>query len=161
MPIDEKKNFLNKKFFKKSSWTRGKQLWQSCRLFFEKKKPLFLRSFSKNPWKNKQKLCQNKVMSSKWSFRLVESSVVNLAERKFERRLIIFGWLSKNDVKKNFWQKFCSPQTGLIDKQKAVLTSGLTRFRRNDIQKSLNAQWLKKKNFFAKNSLQSIPLDTW
>ena len=52
---------------------------------------------------------------------------------------------------KKFWQKFCSPQTGLIDKQKAVLTTGLTKFRRNDIKKLLNAQWWKKKNFIKKN----------
>ena len=105
MPNDEKKNF-SKKIFTKSSWTRGKQLWQICRLFFDEKKPLFLRSLSKNHWKNKQKLCQNEVMSSNWSFGLVESSVVNLAEKKFERRLIIFGWMSKNVVKKIFWQNF-------------------------------------------------------
>ena len=82
-------------------------MWQICRLFFdEKKKPLFLRSLSKNHWKNKQKLCQKKVMSSKWSFGLVESSVVNLAEKKFERRLKIFGWMSKIDVKKIFDKNF-------------------------------------------------------
>ena len=38
-----KKSFFSKKIFTKYSWTRGKQLWQTCRLFFDEKKPLFLR----------------------------------------------------------------------------------------------------------------------
>ena len=42
----KKKNFIKKNFFKKSSWIRGKQMWQICRLFFWQKKTLFLRSIS-------------------------------------------------------------------------------------------------------------------
>ena len=105
---------MKKRFFfqKKSSQNILGHVVSSCDkladYFLTKKKPLFLRSLSKNHRKNKQKLCQNEVMSSKWSFGLVESSVVNLAEKKFGRRLIIFGWMSKNDVKKNFWQNFCT-----------------------------------------------------
>ena len=45
-PMMKKKNFIKKNFFKKSSWIRGKQMWQICRLFFWQKKPLFLRSIS-------------------------------------------------------------------------------------------------------------------
>ena len=101
-----KKQLFQKKIFTKSSWTRGRQLWQICRLFFDGKKPLILCSLSKNHWINKQKLCQNKVMSSKWSFGLEKSSVVNLAEKKFERRLIVFGWMSKRDAKKIFDKNF-------------------------------------------------------
>ena len=153
--------FFKKNLFKKSSWIRGKQMWQICQLFLWQKKPLFLRSLSKNHWKNKQKLCQNKVMTSKWSFGLVESSVIILAEKKFERKLITFGWMSKNDVKKIFDKNFFTTNWS-IDKQKAVLTTGPTNFRRNDIKSSLNAQcWNRKRTFSKKNSLQKISLDTW
>ena len=131
-------------------------------IVFWEKKPLFLRSFSKNPWKNKQKLCQNKVMSSKWSFRLVESSVVNLAERKFERRLVIFGWLSKNDVKKNFWQKFFHHKLVILtnrkqywqrDRQISVeMTEKIRSMPNAEIEKEL----FRKKKFSAKNLLGPV-----
>ena len=53
-PMMKKKNFIKKNFFKKSSWIRGKQMWQICRLFFWQKKPLFLRSISEEHEKKKQ-----------------------------------------------------------------------------------------------------------
>ena len=68
--------------------------------------------------------------------------------------------MSVNDGEKIFDKHF-SPETGLIDKQKTVLTKGATIFRRNDRQMSINAQWSNKKKLFEKKSLQNIPMDTW
>ena len=63
--------------------------------------------------------------------------------------------MSVNDGEKIFDKHF-SPETGLIDKQKTVLTSGLTKFRRNDIQKLLNAQWWKKRTLSKKTSSKNL-----
>ena len=88
----KKKNFIKKNFFKKSSWIRGKQMWQICRLFFWQKKPLFLRSISEeHEKKNKQHLCQNNVLSSNFSSGHVESSFVKLTERFSEKNRQIFA----------------------------------------------------------------------
>ena len=79
MPDDEKEEKLSKKFCKTSPWTRGKQLWQIFRLFFDEKKAddsLF--KFGRTWKKHKQKFCQNKVMSTNWSSGLVECSFVKL-----------------------------------------------------------------------------------
>ena len=74
-----KKETFQKKFFQKPSWTRGKQLWQFCRLFLDEKKTVAsLFVFGRTWKKHKQKLRPNKVMSSKWSFGLVECSFVKL-----------------------------------------------------------------------------------
>ena len=131
-------------------------------VFWRKKKPLFLRSLSKNHWKNKQKLCQNKVMTSKWSLGLVESSVVNLAEKKFERRLIIFGWMSKNDVKKIFDKNFVHHKLVLLTNRKQYWQ----RDRQTSVEMTENVRSMpnaeiEKELFWKKNSLQKISLDTW
>ena len=76
--------------------------------------------------------------------------------RHFSRKKI---WTKTN----NFWmnvQKWCekkfltkifSQQSGLVDKQKAVLTTGPTNFRRNDRKCSLIAQcWNRKRTFSEK-----------
>ena len=118
--------------------------------FFDKKNRYFSVQFRKNMKKNKQHLCQNNVLSSNFSSGHVESSFVKLNERFSEKKQTNFCWMSVNDGEKIFDKHF-SPETGLIDKQKTVLTSGLTKFRRNVIQKLLNAQWWKKKNFIKKN----------
>ena len=59
-------------------------------------------------------------------------------------------------MEKKILDKHFSPETGLIDKQKTVLTSGLTKFRRNDIQKLLNAQWWKKRTLSKKTSSKNL-----
>ena len=131
-------------------------------IVFWEKKPLFLRSLSKNHWKNKQKLCQNEVMSSNWSFGLVESSVVNLAAKKFGRRLIISGWMSKNDVKKNFWQNFFHNNLVWLTNRKQYwqLDRQISVEMTEKVRSMPNAE-IEKELFPKKNSLQKISLDTW
>ena len=124
---------------------------QICRLFFWQKKPLFLRSILEEHEKNKQHLCQNNVLSSNFSSGLVECSFVKLTERFSEKNQTNFCWMSVNDGEKIFDKHF-SPETGLIDKQKTVLTKGATIFRRNDRQMSINAQWSNKKKLFEKKN---------
>ena len=152
----KKKNFFKKNFFKKCSWIRGKQMSQICRLFFWQKKPLFLRSILEEHEKNKQHLCQNNVLSSNFSSGLVECSFVKLTERFSEKNQTNFCWMSVNDGEKIFDKHF-SPETGLIDKQKTVLTKGATIFRRNDRQMSINAQWSNKKKLFEKKIPAKYP----
>ena len=75
----KRRKTLSKKFCKTSPWTRGKQLWQTFRLFFDEKKAddsLFM--FGRTWKKHKQKFCQNKVMSTNWSSGPVECSFVKL-----------------------------------------------------------------------------------
>ena len=54
---------------------------------------------------------------------------------------------------KKFLTTIFSPQTGLIDKQKAVLTTGPTNFRRIDRKSSLNAQCWNRKRTFSKKKI--------
>ena len=51
-------------------------------------------------------------------------------------------------MEKKNWTNIFSPETGLTDKQKTVLTSRPTNFCRKDRQNAINAQWSKKKKRF-------------
>ena len=64
--------------------------------------------------------------------------------------------MSVNDGEKIFDKHF-SPETGLIDKQKTVLTKGATILRRNDRQMSINALWSNKKKLFEKKIPAKYP----
>ena len=55
-------------------------------------------------------------------------------------------------MEKRNLDKIFSPQTGLIDTQKAVPTTGPTNCCRNDRQKSLNAKWWKTEIFQKQSS---------
>ena len=108
--MKKKKNFVKKNFCKISPWTRGKQLWQIFRLFFDEKKTddsLF--KFGRTWKKHREKLCQNKDMSSNWSFGLVECSFVELTEKVSKKRWPIFAESPKKMGEKHFWQKKILP----------------------------------------------------
>ena len=157
MPNDEKKRTFSKKTSSKNvlGYVVSKcHKFADC--FFDKKKPLFLRSILEEHEKNKQHLCQNNVLSSNFSSGLVECSFVKLTERFSEKNQTNFCWMSVNDGEKIFDKHF-SPETGLIDKQKTVLTKGATIFRRNDRQMSVNAQWSNKKKLFEKKIPAKYP----
>ena len=78
-------------------------------------------------------------MSSERTSGLVECSFVILAEKvSIKDRYIFIQRLGM--MGKSFFDKKNSQQNVAIDKQKAVLTTGPTNFRRNDRNKSLNAQ---------------------
>ena len=131
-------------------------MWQICRLFFDEKKPLFLRLISINHWKYKQNLCQNKYMSSNWSCGLVECSFVNLIER-VSKKLTSFSWMSGNDGRKTFLTEkvfttnCCNGQT---DSSFDDTTEKFSSESQEKIRSSVKDE--QKKNLFEEKSLQQI-----
>ena len=131
-------------------------------IVFRQKKPLFLRLISINHWKNKQKLCQNKDMSSKWSCGLVECSFVNLIERVL-KKLTSFCWMSENDGRKTFLTEkifttnCCNGQTdsGFDDTTEKFSSESQekTRSSFNDEQKK---RIFSKKNLFNRSPWQVV-----
>ena len=72
--------------------------------------------------------------------------------KKIEQRPIKLRSITENDGRKNFLTKRISPQTGAIDKQKAVLTARPTKVSRKDWKSSLKAKWWNKKRTFSKKT---------
>ena len=162
MPNDEKKELFRKKFSAK--YPLGNvvsRIDKASDCFSTEKKPFFLRLISINRWKNKQKLCQNKDMSSKWSCGVVECSFVNLIERaskKIEQFLLnVRKWWEKNIFdRKNFYHKMLQR----TDRQQ------FWRHRREVFvgkprTNSLKFQWWAKKESFRKKISSTDLLDKW
>ena len=81
-----------------------------------------------------------------------------LGRKKFRTKTEIFAIYVQKLWEKKILTKIFSPQTGLIDKQKKILTTGPTNFRRNDRKKSLhNQRWNRKRFFFKKQIWAKYP----
>ena len=106
MPNDEKKKFFKKNCSKNLLGYVVSKCDKFADCFFDKNKPLFLRSNLEEHEKNKQHLCQINVLSSNFSSRLVECSFVKLTERFLEKEQTTFCWMSVNDGEKKFGQTF-------------------------------------------------------
>ena len=157
-PMTKKKKLFEKKFFKKPSWARGKQLWQICWLFFDGKNTYFSVHFVKNMKKNKKHFVKNKVMSSQWSFGLVKCSSAKLTE-KFSKKPTHFFWMSENDgrktflTKKFFTIKCCNGQTeSSFDDTAEKFLSKCQKKKRPSVNDE------QKMNLFEEKALQRIAL---
>ena len=127
-------------------------------IVFRRKKPLFLCLISIKHWKNKQKLCQNKYMSSNWSCGLVQCSFVNLIER-VSKKGPVFAECPRMMREKHFWQKKVLPQIVATHRQTAVLTTPQRSFCRKAKKKFAQVSMMSKKRIFSKKkSLQQISL---
>ena len=101
-----KKETFQKKFFKKPSWTHGKQLWQFCRLFLTKKN----RWFSVQVWKSMKKT-QTKILSKqsyvlKLILRTRRMQFCQVDRKSFENIWQIFVECPKIMGEKCFWEVF-------------------------------------------------------
>ena len=146
---EQKKNLFEKKISSTDLLDKWLSVLTKLLFVFRQKKPFIFRSMFQKDEKTYKKFSKQ-MLVFKVILRTLRKQCRHLAEKKIDQRLINLRSMSKNNGEK-YLRKIFSPQTDLIDKQKAVLTSGLTKFRRNDIQKLLNAQWWKKKKFFKKN----------
>ena len=93
---EQKKNLFEKKSLQQISLTSGNQFWQNCYLFSDRKYRLFFVQCFRRMKKHTKKF-QSRCLSSKWSFGLLERSVVHLAEKKFEQTLINLRSMSENN----------------------------------------------------------------
>ena len=151
MPNDEKKIFFSKKIFTKYSWTRGKQLWQNCRLFFDEKKTVISPFTFQKSLKKQTKTLSKRSYILKLILRTRRKQCRQFSRKKIWTKTNNFWMNVRKWCEKKFLTKIFSQQSGLIDKQKAVLTTWPTHFRRNDRKNSLNAQcWNRKRTFSEK-----------
>ena len=102
-------------------------------------KPLLFRSMFKNDEKHTSFLAkQMYVFKMILGTRRIQCR--QLGRENSGQKLINLRSMSQNDVRKLFLTKKISPQTGEIDKQKAILTFRTTKVSRNDKKHSLNAR---------------------
>ena len=159
MPNDEKKNFFEKKFFEKPSWTRGKQLWQICWLFLGTGRTLISPFILWKTWKKKQKtLCQKQsyvltviLWTRQMQFCQIDRKVFKKTDTFF---LNVRKWWEKNIFeKKIFTIKCCNGQTesSFDDTAEKFLSKCLKK-------KSVKCEWRAKNEPIQKKSLQQISL---
>ena len=120
--------------------------------FFDEKTVISPFNFGRKWKKNKQKLCQNKIMSSNWSFRLVKWSSVKFTEKVSKK---IDNFLLK--VRK-WWEKNMFDRKKLYHKmlqwtdRKQFWRHQRELFVEMPEMKSIKFQWWAKKELFQKRN---------
>ena len=127
---EQKKNLLKEQSLQQISLTKVEQFWQNW-LLFSDRKPLFFRSLFEKDEKT-YKFFSKQMFVFKLILRTRRKQCRQLSHKKLEETPINLRSMSENDGRKNFLTEKISPQTGAIDKQKAVLTTRPTKIRRND-----------------------------
>ena len=151
--MSKKRTYLKKNLFNRSP-LQVVGSFDKTAICFPTETPLSFRSIfqnhEKNIQKNSKQMCVFKMI-----LRTLRKQCRQLGWKKLEQRLICDSCPAM--MEKNVWRTFFSPQTGQIDKQKAVLTTRPTKVCRNDKKTRLMLNDDLKKTFSIKNFFNRSP----